>query len=444
MRSFPRQLAAFVFAVGFILPALAFATNGYFAIGYGIKNRGMAGVAVADPKDSLATTANPAGMAFIGSRLDIGASLFIPKRQSAAKGALTLSADADTTGDSGANLFMVPNMGANVALGKWSVGFAMVGNGLGTRYNYDFLNLAGGAPFKNASINQSLGISLMQVLILPTVTYKVTPTQAFGIAPILGIQVFRAYGLGRFDNVTFSAVKGRVTNNGNDWSYGAGARVGWMGKFLDGRLALGVTYATRVYMSPLTKYKGLFADGGDFDIPRNFAVGIAVKPIRRLTVGLDVQRVFYNEVHSIGNRHPAGSGGPKGLTAPPGQNLGTTGTGMGFGWRDQTAYKLGVSYEVNDRWTVRGGFDYGRSPVPTDQLLFNVLAPGIVTRHWTGGFTYHLSPASELSGSFMFAPRTTQICAYPACQTMLTYEKGDFIGAQMWQYSLGVSYGLKF
>ena len=105
---------------------------------------------------------------------------------------------------------------------------------------------------------------------------------------------------------------------------------------------------------------------------------------------------------------------------------------------------LDVAYELNDQWTVRGGFDYGRSPVPTDQLLFNALAPGIVTRHWTGGFTYHLSPASELSGSFMFVPRTTQICAAPACQTMFTHQRGDFIGSQMWQYSLGISYGLKF
>ena len=428
MRSFPRQLAAFVFAVGFMLPALAFATNGYFAIGYGMKNRGMAGVAVADPKDSLATTANPAGMAFVGTRLDIGARLFVPKRQSAMNG--TMMANADTTGDSGATLFMIPNMGANIALGKWSVGFAMVGNGgMSTRYNYDF--------FSSSDHTQALGVSLMQVLILPTVTYKVTPTQAFGIAPILGIQVFRAYGLGPFKG--FSIHPSRVTNNGNDWSYGAGARVGWMGKFLDGRLALGVTYATRVYMSPLTKYKGLFADGGDFDIPRNFAVGIAVKPIRRLTVGLDVQRIFYREVHSVGDRHPSGPGGPRTTLG----KLGAT-AGMGFGWRDQTVYKLGVSYEVNDRWTVRGGFDYGRSPVPTDQLLFNVLAPGIVTRHWTGGFTYHLSPASELSGSFMFVPRTTQICAAPACRTMMTVKKGAFIGAQMWQYSLGVSYGLKF
>ena len=430
MRSFPRQLAAFAFAVGFILPSLAFATTGYFAIGYGMKNRGMAGVAVADPKDSLATTANPAGMAFVGTRLDIGARLFVPKRQSAMNG--TMMANADTTGDSGATLFMIPNMGANVASGKWSLGFAMVGNGgMSTRYNYDF--------FSNS--DQALGVSLMQVLILPTVTYKVTPTQAFGIAPILGIQVFRAYGLGPFKG--FSIHPSRVTNNGNDWSYGAGARVGWMGKFFDGRLALGVTYATRVYMSPLTKYKGLFADGGDFDLPRNFAVGIAVKPIRRLTVGLDVQRIFNNEVHSIGNRHPAGPDSNFRYMSGA-KRLGVTGTGSGFGWRDQTAYKLGVSYEVNDRWTVRGGFDYGRSPVPTDQILFNVLAPGIVTRHWTGGFTYHLSPASEVSGSFMFAPRTTQICAAPGCQTMISHKKGQFVGAQMWQYSLGVSYGLKF
>jgi hypothetical protein len=82
--------------------------------------------------------------------------------------------------------------------------------------------------------------------------------------------------------------------------------------------------------------------------------------------------------------------------------------------------------------------------VPTDQILFNVLAPGIVTRHWTGGFTYHLSPASEVSGSFMFAPRTTQICVAPVCKAMTSQAAPYFIGAQMWQYSLGISYGLKF
>ncbi len=53
-------------------------------------------------------------------------------------------------------------------------------------------------------------------------------------------------------------------------------------------------------------------------------------------------------------------------------------------------------------------------------------------------------PASEVSGSFMFAPRTTQICVAPACQTMITHAPGQFIGAQMWQYSLGISYGHKF
>ncbi len=61
-----------------------------------------------------------------------------------------------------------------------------------------------------------------------------------------------------------------------------------------------------------------------------------------------------------------------------------------------------------------------------------------------GKFDTLLSPASEVSGSFLFVPRTTQICAYPACRTMLTYRKGDFAGAQMWQYSLGIRYGLKF
>ena len=58
-----------------ILPALiaslalseaAYATNGYFSHGYGIKAEGMGGVGIALPQDTLAAATNPAGMGLIG------------------------------------------------------------------------------------------------------------------------------------------------------------------------------------------------------------------------------------------------------------------------------------------------------------------------------------------------------------------------------------------
>ncbi|MDH5276591.1 MAG: long-chain fatty acid transporter, partial [Gammaproteobacteria bacterium] len=62
-----------------LAPALAHATNGYFAHGYGIKAQGMAGVGYALPLDGFAAAYNPAGIAFVDDRFDIGVTWFIPR-----------------------------------------------------------------------------------------------------------------------------------------------------------------------------------------------------------------------------------------------------------------------------------------------------------------------------------------------------------------------------
>ena len=51
----------------------AWATQGTFPHGYGVKSEGMGGVVIALPQDSLAGASNPAGMVAVGDRLDVGA-----------------------------------------------------------------------------------------------------------------------------------------------------------------------------------------------------------------------------------------------------------------------------------------------------------------------------------------------------------------------------------
>ncbi|MGA9526835.1 MAG: hypothetical protein WBS24_01835 [Terriglobales bacterium] len=53
-----------------ILTVPVFATDGYFATGYGIKQLGQGGAGVAFPQDSLAAATNPVGMVFVGNRFD--------------------------------------------------------------------------------------------------------------------------------------------------------------------------------------------------------------------------------------------------------------------------------------------------------------------------------------------------------------------------------------
>ncbi len=450
------RFTAAVFAFASIIPVSAYATNGYFLIGYGAKSRAMGGVGVALSLDSLSAASNPAAMAFAGTRLDVGADLFAPPRQVAVQNGLFVLTANDVK--SGSNLFLIPNMGMNIMVSdRLAVGMSVIGNGSNTRYRPNFFDIL----IKNQP--PTVGVNLMQVQMLPTVAYKVTPTQSVGVSMAVGIQTFRAYGLGDFTipQFQFTSNGSRLTNQGNDWSYGVGARVGWQGHFFNDRVSVGLNYASKVYMSKLTKYSGLFAQQGSFDIPSHFAIGIAVKPIPKLTVALDVQRILYGQIPAIANRQPTTSiqddtctrpigqpvkSCPSGRTAPPeptSHALGAS-SGWGFGWRNQTVYKLGMAYEYNDRLTLRAGFNYGKSPIPDDQLLFNLLAPGIVEKHLTLGLTYGLSPASELSFNYMHAFKKSQVCAAPGCKTMFTQGAGQFVAAKMSEDALGAEFAYKF
>ncbi len=70
-----------VIIVALLAAPLAHATNGYFKIGYGSKNRGMAGAGIAYGQDSLASAINPAALAGMGDRIDAGLEIFNPKRK---------------------------------------------------------------------------------------------------------------------------------------------------------------------------------------------------------------------------------------------------------------------------------------------------------------------------------------------------------------------------
>ncbi len=429
MKSPVKTVLALAVAAGLAAPTAAFATNGYFKLGYGTKQFGMGGAGVAYPQDAIAAATNPAGMAFVGNRFDIGVQLFSPKRDASLGGT--------TDVDSGATLFAIPNMGAVIDQGPLAYGVSIYANGgMNTRYAsnlYDNafgpLNQAANAKFgvPLPANTGTLGVNLAQVIIAPTVAYKVLPNTSIGVSPLIGIQAFRAYGLGDFANPFFSSDPSHVTNQGNDYSYGGGVRVGIQSN-LTNWLSVGATWASKVYMSNLDKYRGLFADGGSFDIPSNFAVGLALKPTPGLVVAFDAQRILYNQVSSIGNagfsdaQLGAFLGGfqnwltGNGMTPPPPQALprllGSAG-GAGFGWQDITVYKVGLAYDVNDRLTVRAGFDYTDSPIPNNQLLFNILAPGVIKYTGTLGLSYKPTATQEINVAYMHAVRHNQSVVSP-------------------------------
>src|SRR3546814_2830740 len=113
-------------ALSIALPVQA--TNGYFAHGYGVKNQGMAGVGYALPQDGLASAFNPAGIAALEDRLDLGATGFFPRRSADIVGN-AFGQDEHFAGD-GRKTFVIPEFAWVHRLSlNLSTGLAVHGNG---------------------------------------------------------------------------------------------------------------------------------------------------------------------------------------------------------------------------------------------------------------------------------------------------------------------------
>lgn len=377
------QLLLALAAIGFA--SSAFATNGYFAHGFGMSSKGMGGAGIAFPQDTLAAATNPAGMVHVGNRMDIGLEIFAPDRGfslgtpvGTSPGSFPPAASYDGNGSGGMeSWFPIPEFGYNRMINNnMSVGVSVFGNGgMNTTY------ADGDHPFAQGS-GATVGIDLMQIFISPTIAYKVNSQLSVGASLNLIAAAFESKGL----DTSFG-----VASNGKDYSYGAGVRVGAMYQ-VNNAFTFGATYQSKSNMSKFDDYALMFPNSGEFDIPANYGVGIAFKANDKLDIAFDVTRIEYAEVDATGN-------------APDLALFGAN--AHGFGWNNQTIYKLGLAYKYSGDLTLRAGFNYGKNPIelsPTNASFnFNTLAPGIVEKHLTLGFTKNLSADTAVTGYYMHA-----------------------------------------
>jgi long-chain fatty acid transport protein len=433
---------------------------------------------------------NPATAAFAGNRLDLGVDLFSPKRKASRTGSggamvppplpssqiggvLPINGDGgnfmadpndpnnysftglpgdyfqlipaiDGESESGSDYFLVPEFGYNYMYSpNLALGITVYGNGgMNTDYKKDQLggmaNILGG--------NTKLGVDLMQLIVAPTIAYKFHPNHSVGISPLLGYQRFEAKGLQAFGLI--SQDPSNVTNNDHDDSFGFGVRVGYYGK-LTPAFSVGAAYASKMAFEEFDDYKGLFAEGGDFDIPENWNLGLAWQATPSLLIGLDYQRINYSGVDSVSNPSDNffGCVFPNGLFVQPfgvdpmgGGNAGNSyclggNNGSGFGWDDINIWKIGAEYKYSKQWTFRAGYSHTDNPISKADAEFNILAPAVIQDHVTVGFTYTLASGDEVTMAYMHGFENDV--------------KGPslFFGGQdkieMYQNSLGIQYSWK-
>ena len=423
-----RSLVAFAIVAALAAPS-AYATDGYFSHGYSMKEQGMGGAGVAYPQDSLAAATNPAGMVLIGNRVDVGLTWFRPNRSATITGNQLPPGYPNANGTydgNGKSNFFIPEFGYNHMLNpNMSLGVSVYGNGgMDTHYTQPIPLLGTTDP----------GVDLSQLIVAPTFAMKVNPKNAIGISLNLAYQRFAATGLQNFTCTSGpgcpsgppSSSPSNVTNNGYDSSTGWGVRIGWVGQITP-IVSLGATYQTKTYMGKFNKYKGLFAGQGSFDIPANYALGVAVKATPKTVLALDVERILYGGVPAIAN-----SGANQ---AQLGSN-----NGPGFGWRNVTVVKVGIAQKVTPNLTLRAGYNHSDNPIPATQTFFNILAPGVVKDHMTLGATWKTAPNQELTFAYMHAFSNT----VNGSNSIPPTAGGGNANISLSENSFGVAYGWKF
>ncbi|MDJ0904985.1 MAG: outer membrane protein transport protein [Woeseiaceae bacterium] len=445
-----------------LLTGTASATNGYFTHGVGTESKGMAGTGVGSDGVSgpIMGASNPALAVFSNDSWEVGLSVFSPRRSYSASSSLAQGqGGAFTVGqgnfDSSSEWFPIPYIAKNFRLGnELVINTSFYGRG-GMNTDWDDSDMSatslacdptgqqvvtGPGPFCAGGA----GVDLSQAFLSVNLAGKAGDGFSWGIGPVFAFQMFEADGVGSFTPFTKTFAESilsgggpvpadNLTNNGRDTSTGFGFAGGiwWaMGEYV----SAGLSYHSKLSMSEFDDYSDLFAEAGGFDIPASTMFGISFKGANNVRVNLDVEHTEFGDVASVGNPMAniaacptAGLGGTDVESCLGGKN------GAGFGWDDMTTFKLGVEWTHNDSRTWRFGYSYGEQPIDGADVLFNILAPGVVEQHFTVGMSQRRPGGGAWNFSLMYAPSK-------AVKGVNMFDPTQEIEIKMNQFEFEVSY----
>lgn len=435
----------------------ASATNGYFTHGTGTKNKGMAGAGLAMPEDAISMANNPAAALFGTGRLDAGVALFSPRRSyktsdsqlNGTMGAFTIGPD---NVDSGTNYFAIPHIAYAWKLNDDSAfGVAFYGRGgMNTDWSDGSATLDPDTPLGPAPVTEfagtfgggNAGVNFSQAFLDLTYARKINDDFAWGVTLVSVAQLFEAKGLAQFAPFTESFVASgftqppeNLTNNGNDYAFGIGGKIGIQAN-LSPTVSFAAAYQTKISMGKFNDYADLFAQDGGFDIPANAKVGLTLRPTDTTAVSFDIEKTWFSTVASVGNPFSnlfncPSLGGTDITSCLGGAN------GAGFGWDDMTIYKLGFEWGRGSDMVYRAGVSTGSQPIAKSEVMFNILAPAVINTHITFGFTKKMRQNNELSFALMHALNNKVSGLNP-------FDPTQTIEIKMFQWEAELSYSWRF
>lgn len=355
-----------------------------FGLVASIKGTGMGAIGVAYAQDAMAAATNPAGIVDVPDRIDAEI-LWVHQQgegrvrnnQSAAAPLVNGKFDTFITKD-----LYVPAGGINkrFCLGDIQMAVNFIGfNRSGTKTRYD-------RPFPLLGTTD-LGLEYFNATLGSTIAAKYC-NHSFGITINYIAQRFKVQGVQNFDNPITSAYPGFVTNKGYSYANGVGVFLGWKWDILP-CWSVGVAYQPITRMGSFKKYRGFFAQKGELKIPPLLNFGTTYH-FSCASISFDVNYIGWSRLRALHNRI---------LPNLETNKLGES-NGVGFGWRSQWIYRIGVDYDISCDWTVRAGCRLSRAPLVPSQTATNLLLDDLMGNYGFVGFSWRPTCALEISGYY--------------------------------------------
>lgn len=375
-----------VLATFVLFSSKAFPSLGPFEHGAGLKSMGMGGVSYVNSDEATNFVANPANLSYLGKRLDVGFNVMMLNPE------IKVSTSEIEKYKSRRVWALLPQFGFSYPISEETTfGITMVQAGLGPKYKKN--------PYEKFNGGNQSSLKLGSINVASAFSWKPYDNHSFGGGLVLGYKLFSVRGLkfltSNEEGEKSSKFPDNVSNKGKDYSSSVGVTLGWSGDINDD-ISVGVGYRKTLKSTKFKKYKGLLPDKGLLELPPSYGAAVSWAASKKLKVCFEWQKYSYKGTKAFSNSISNLSKG----------NMLGDDNGPGFGWDDQAAVKIGAEYSYSDRLDLRIGYLSSNQAIKDDETLFNILAPTVVTKHVTGGFTYKINN-NEFTGMFTFSPKET-------------------------------------
>ncbi|MGB9079685.1 MAG: outer membrane protein transport protein, partial [Desulfuromonadaceae bacterium] len=355
----------------------------------GAKAMGMANAFVAQADDPTALYYNPAGIAYLkGAQINLG-SLIIAVPQTEFDGTTSLTGNLPLGNGTSPvfekakrDFFIAPTLYATYSLEAMPVTF-----GLGVSSIYPLAKSWDGS---SAFRNQIENIAIKPINFQPTVAYRfddlnlaiaagldvthtiVTLQKSAYTSTITGGAPYGAFELGEL------GVDGTATDVGwnagllwkprTDLSFGVAYRseitlhikgdANFLATSPAGLSAMGIDYTVLPSSAiPFTRTRFTSTASTTITLPDSLALGVAWKPIERLTLEFDAERTGWSSYDKLEIAFDSSSKLNVFNNKPSPKN-----------WKDVWAYKAGGQYAYNKNLDLRAGYAYDNNPIPDSTL----------------------------------------------------------------------------